>query len=84
MQRSRFYNHANENDDNWFPADYTPGITVQQWMDLLKDKEVFTASSLQIMKRMKDYGGSATCKQLSVKYGESYNFYNSGSSALAK
>ena len=39
---------------------------------------------IQIMKRMKDYGGQATCTQLSVKYGESKNFYNSGSSSLAK
>ena len=36
------------------------------------------------MKRMKDYGGQATCTQLAVKYGESKNFYNAGSSALAK
>ena len=36
------------------------------------------------MKRMKDYGGQATCKQLSVKYGESVNFYISGSATLAK
>ena len=33
---------------------------------------------------MKDYGGQATCKQLSVKYGQSSNFYNAGSSTLAK
>ena len=33
---------------------------------------------------MLDYGGKATCTQLSVKYGESPNFYNAGSSALAK
>ena len=36
------------------------------------------------MKRMKDYGGQATCTQLSVKYGESKNFYNSGSTSLAR
>lgn len=36
------------------------------------------------MKRMKDYGGMATCTQLSIKYGESANFYNGGSSSLAK
>lgn len=81
---SRFYNEADENDGEWFPTDYTPGITVQQWVDLLQDKKIFTAPSLQIMKRMKDYGGAATCKQLSVKYGENTNFYNSGSSYLAK
>ena len=36
------------------------------------------------MKRMKDYGGQAACRQLSVKYGESQNFYSAGSSSLAK
>lgn len=50
----------------------------------MNDSSVFTAGSLQIMKRLKDYGGQATCTQLSVKYGESKNFYNSGSSSLAK
>lgn len=80
---THYYNQS-EDKSEWFPTDYTPGLTVQQWVDLLQDKEVFTASSLQIMKRMKDYGGAATCKQLAVKYGESVNFYNSGSSSLAK
>ena len=51
---------------------------------MLNDASLFTTGSLEIMKRMKDYGGQATCTQLSVKYGESKNFYNSGSSSLAK
>ena len=81
---SRFYNQTDEDDSGWYPADYTPGFTVAQWIELLQDREVFTDSSLQIMKRMKNYGGAATCKQLAVKYGESYNFYNAGSSSLAQ
>ena len=36
------------------------------------------------MYRFLDYGGIATCKQLSVKYGETPNFYNTGATALAK
>ncbi len=67
----------------WGPLDYTPALSVEDWVALLKEPEVFTTSSLEIMKRMKDYGGQATCKQLSVKYGESENFYISGSAALA-
>ena len=51
---------------------------------MLADTSIFTAASLQIMRRIKDYGGQATCKQLAVKYGESANFYNTGSSTLAK
>lgn len=70
--------------EEWWPTDYTPALSVEDWIVLLGDEEVFTVSSLEIMKRIKDYGGQATCKQLSVRYGESANFYNSGSSTLAK
>jgi len=71
-------------DDKWFPKDYSPKLSVNDWVELLNDSAVFTLSSLQILKRLKDYGGQATCKQLSMKYGESSNFYNAGSSALAR
>lgn len=86
---SRDYSKKSESDnaDNgWFPSqeEYDPGITVQEWVALLNDKSVFTQSSLEIMKRFKDYGGAATCTQLAVKYGESKNFYNAGSVGLAK
>ena len=73
-------------DSMWLPSaeEYEPGITVQEWIALLNDREVFAQSSLEIMKRFKDYGGAATCTQLAVKYGESKNFYNAGSIGLAK
>lgn len=70
--------------DEWFPADYSPNLSIEDWIALLQDSTVFTASSLQIVKRMKEYGGQATCKQLAIKYGESPNFYNAGSSSLAR
>ena len=73
-----------QKDEEWFPKDYSPKLNVDDWVELLKDSSVFTVSSLQIMKRIKDYGGQATCTQLYVKYGESKNFYSSGSSSLAK
>lgn len=73
-----------EAECGWFPAAYSPGFTVEDWVELLNDSEVFTTASLEIMKRMKDCGGRASCKQLSVKYGQSSNFYNAGSSTLAK
>ena len=84
---SRYYSQkdtAAQEEAEWFPATYSPGITVDEWIKLLNDSEVFTTASLEIMKRMKDYGGQATCKQLSVKSGQSSNFYNAGSSTLAK
>ena len=69
---------------SWFPSDYTPGLTEEDWLALLGDDKVFTTGSLEIMKRMKDYGGQATCTQLAVKYGETKSFYLTGSTALAK
>ena len=84
---SRFYldeQKKKKDDAEWFPKDYSPNLSVADWVSLLGDSSVFTQCSLQIMKRMKDYGGQATCTQLAVKYGESKNFYNAGSSALAK
>lgn len=84
---SRYYSQKDADpqaEGAWFPADYTPGLSVDEWVKLLGDSEVFTTGSLEIVRRMKDYGGQATCKQLSVKYGQSSNFYNAGSSTLAK
>ncbi|MCD8048619.1 MAG: EVE domain-containing protein [Clostridia bacterium] len=84
---SRFYldeKKSERGEAEWFPADYSPNLTADDWAELLRDSSVFTMNALQIVKRMKDYGGQATCKQLSVKYGESINFYNAGSTALAR
>ncbi len=82
---SRYYSQKESvTTDEWFPTDYAPNISVDEWVELLNDPDVFTTGSLEIMKRMKDYGGQATCTQLSIKYGETKNFYNAGSSALAK
>ena len=75
---------AADSDSDWFPAiaDYNPELTVDDWKSLLADSSVFTTGSLQIMKRMMDYGGQATCTQLSEKYGEAKNFYLTGSHTL--
>lgn len=70
--------------EEWFPSDYHPGLTVQDWVDLLNDPEVFTPDSSKIVARFKDYGGSATCTQLATKYGRPKNYYNAGSTHLAK
>ena len=83
---SRYYlqKSTTVTEAEWFPTDYDSGLSVDDWVGLLGDDDVFTTGSLEIMKRMKDYGGQATCTQLAVKYGETKNFYNSGSVALAR
>lgn len=79
-----FTKQKSEAEVEWFPADYSPNLSVDDWVGLLNDKDVFQESSLEIMKRILDYGGQATCTQLSIKYGETKNFYNTGSSSLAQ
>ena len=74
----------NGNDSAWYYEDYSPGITADQWLELLNNESIFTPGSLEIMKRIKDYGGMATCTQLSEEYGDSPGSYNLGSSSLAK
>lgn len=84
---SRYYSQKNTDPmsvEGWYGEDCNPGLSVDDWSRLLKDKTIFTTNALEIMKRIKDYGGAASCKQLSVKYGETINFYNAGSIGLAK
>ena len=69
----------NKQDSEWLPKDYSPNLSVEDWLILLKDEDVFNPSDLEIMKRFQDYGGAATCTQLSNKYGETWQFYNNKS-----
>lgn len=75
---------TNVKKNNWIGGNVKSNITVKQWKELFKDKEIFDKHSLELLYRMVDYGGMASCKQLSVKYGESYNFYNNVATSLAK
>lgn len=81
---ANYLNEKEETTKGWIGENYNPGITKEKWLELLDDESVFNEQALEIVARMYDYGGQATCSQLSTKYGETANFYNSGSSALAK
>lgn len=72
------------NDLHDEPINYSPDISAEKWVEILSDPDVFQKQSLEIMKRFKDFGGSATCTQLANEYGELKNFYSRGSSALAE
>jgi len=64
--------------------EFPPKLSEDDWRALIHDSEVFQRDSLIIMRRMLDIGGEAACIQLSEKYGESWNYYSRGSSALAQ
>ena len=65
-------------DNDWWPSKalYDPELSVGGWVKILKDPEIFSNESLALVKRFKDYGGSATCKQISEKYGDTAQHYN--------
>lgn len=65
-------------DNDWWPSKalYDPGLSVEGWVKILKDPEIFSNESLALIKRFKDYGGSATCKQISEKYGDTAQHYS--------
>lgn len=73
-------------NEEWEPSlnDYCPNITVEEWGNLISNKDVFDDNSLKVMKGMLEFEGVATCKQLAGKFGEHYNFYNNVSVALAR
>ena len=65
-------------NNDWWPSKdlYNPGLSVEDWVKILQDPEIFSNESLALVKRFKDYGGSATCKQISEKYGDIAQHYN--------
>ena len=62
--------------DEWLPKDYDPNLSVEDWRELLDNTQIFDTSCLEIMKRFQDYGGEATCTQISERYGETWQFYS--------
>ena len=70
--------------EDWIGSDIDFGISAEDWRALFEDESIFNTQSWEVLYRFLDYGGMATCKQLSVKYGETPNFYNIGTTTLAK
>ena len=78
--------NSEDTTDIWFPSPeiYSPEISTEKWLELLKNPDIFSDYYLTMLKKFRDYGGEATCKELSNAYGDSANYYNAGSSSLAK
>lgn len=67
-----------------YAKDYNPGITKEQWSELLLDKKVFNENSLMLMRYMMELGGEASCSQLAETYGGRLDTYRNISSHLGK
>ncbi len=70
----------------WWPSkdEYDPGLTVEQWVEILRDPEITTANNLRMFAEWLDYSKPAACSEIAEYYGETKNFFNAGSSAMSK
>ena len=65
-------------------AEYDPEISVEQWLELLADRTICTVENLRVLKTIQQEGGEATCKQLSLKLGDTSAHYNGSMVQLAR
>lgn len=73
-------------NDSWWPGaeEYSPGLTAEQWAQLINDKGIFKDESMIMLGCIRDYGGQATVTELANAYGRSKNWYLSQATSLAK
>ena len=64
-------------EDEWMPSldEYNPNITKEQWIVLVKDKEIFNEKSLIVFACIQK-AKIATCADMAEEFGRSNNFYN--------
>lgn len=72
--------------EQWFPKidEYHPGLSVDEWVELLNNPQIFRQSSLETVKRLKDVGGQASCALLADTYGKTPGFYISAVTSVAQ
>lgn len=70
----------------WVPApsEYSPGITVDQWVELLNDPSVGTTNALTALKCLSEHLDGATCAELDDDYGRGSSFYVSAITTLGE
>lgn len=66
-----------ESTEVWWPSlsEYNPGMTKNQWLELLEDRSIFTDNAYFAIAAMYNFGGTVTCRQLEEKYGRTSDFY---------
>ena len=62
----KFVEFLNQEEEAWWPSldEYNPEISKEQWLELLKDRKIFTDNAYFAIAAMYDFGGTATCRQL--------------------
>lgn len=70
----------------WVPAPsvYNPGVTAEQWTELLGDPSVGTSNALTALKCFAEHPKGATCAELDDDYGRGASFYNNAITTLGQ
>lgn len=70
-----YYNKTSEQE--WWPSEeeYSPGISVEHWIELLNNREIFTPARLTMMAQFYAIGGQASCAQMAEAYGKTSDYY---------
>ena len=65
-------------EKEWFPSleEYNPGITKEQWIEFVLDKNIFNENALITFACIQK-AEVATCADMAEEFGRCFNFYNS-------
>ncbi len=74
---SNFDSSGGMKEDLWWPSvdEYDPGLSVDDWVAILQNKQITTDKTLNVVGSFIKSGGYATCVQLSECYGNSPHYY---------
>ena len=72
--------------EGYWPSvdDYDPGLTAEQYETVFCDEKIVRRNWLDTLYYLYKMDGEGTCKQISVKYGNTYGHYNSNAISVAK
>lgn len=64
--------------------EYDPGLTAEQYENVFSDEKIIRRDWLDTLYYLYKMGGEGTCKQISVRYGNTFGHYNSNATSVAK
>ena len=86
LYQAYYVTYYAEESAEWWPsiAEYTPGISKEQWIEILNNPEMIGPVWGGVLAMFYDYGGAATCSQIGLKYGLSAMSISGRCTQLAK
>ena len=73
-------------ESEWWPSaiEYNPGISKEQWIIFLSQKDLMSRSYLEVLAMMHSIGGTASCIQMARKFGKTFNYYRNVFGTMAE